>query len=63
MKKLLAHQKTVIESFLTSDVEKKGLCIFHDTGTGKTFTTLNILDQLGVEEAIIVVPNMQVARE
>lgn len=64
MMKLFAHQKSTIESFLSSPhTEKKGLCIFHDTGTGKTYTTLNILNELHIPEAIIVVPNPQIATE
>lgn len=64
MMKLFAHQKSTIESFLSSPhTEKKGLCIFHDTGTGKTYTTLNILNELHICEAIVVVPNFQIATE
>ena len=64
MKKLFDHQRSTIESFLsTSSSEKRGLCIFHDTGTGKTYTTLNLMNELHIPEAIVVVPNPQIANE
>ena len=64
MKQLFDHQRSTIESFLsTSSSEKRGLCIFHDTGTGKTYTTLNLMNELHIPEAIVVVPNPQIANE
>ena len=58
---LLEHQKNSLVSFINSN--KRGLCLYHDTGTGKTYTTLSILDKLEIKEAIVVVPNNQIANE
>lgn len=58
---LLDHQKNSLELFLESG--KRGMCLYHDTGTGKTYTTLSILQALDIKEAVIVVPNNQVANE
>ena len=46
---LLEHQKNSLVSFINSN--KRGLCLYHDTGTGKTYTTLSILDKLEIKEA------------
>ena len=43
-----------------------GLCIFHDTGTGKTISTLNLISTLPtptLKNIIVVVPNLTIARE
>ena len=41
----------------------KGLCIFHDTGLGKTITTLSLMNDLGVKVALVVTPNVNVQEE
>lgn len=43
-----------------------GLCIFHDTGTGKTISTLNLISTLPtptLKNIIVVVPNLTIAKE
>ena len=44
-----------------------GLCVFHDTGTGKTRSTLNLLskelDTPTLKKIIVVVPNLTIAKE
>ena len=43
-----------------------GLCIFHDTGTGKTISTLNLISTLPtptLKNIMVVVPNLTIAKE
>lgn len=58
---LYDHQKNL--SFPEGNL---GLCIFHDTGTGKTISTLNLISTLPtptLKNIIVVVPNLTIARE
>ena len=61
MLNLYEHQKNL--AFPEGNL---GLCIFHDTGTGKTISTLNLISTLPtptLKNIIVVVPNLTIARE
>ena len=58
---LFNHQEQTKKLFQERNL--KGLCIFHDTGLGKTITTLSIMNDLGIGNVLVVTPNANVQQE